>query len=425
MKTTLRARSWTGRVCEGLLVVVAALAVAACARPGREGEADGGNGNGNGSGDGAVDPGDGGLGDGGGPDAAACAVASDEPATQPVDIIIAIDQSASMGEERQGVEDNINTNLAAILEASGLDYRVILIQSGFCMQPPLGNPADCTASNPPRYYNVPHPVNSSDALTIFLWSFEGWAKTPNTCDRTFNAAVQWSDKVRPGALKVFIAVTDDDPVSFSAASLGCSDCPMHQCPTFADSPADWPGGQDFPTELYALPGGVFGTPAEPQWVFHSIIGVDQPYDPSAPVTPLNQTCAYNNNTAETSGVEYQKLSRLTGGLRFPSCDTDYSPVFQEIASTIVPLACEFLLSSTSLGQIDPGETNVEWDPMDGSGATTIYMDDSAPCDAGANGWQWNEDFTRIRLCGPACDAVQATPTGRVSIVVGCRTLTRR
>ena len=230
-----------------------------------------------------------------------------------------------------------------------------------------------------------------------------------------------SDKVRPESLKVFIAVTDDDPISFSAATLGCSNCAMHQCPTFADSPADW-GGADFPTELYNLPGGVFGTQDAPRWIFHAIIGVQQQYTPADPVTGLNQTCAYGGNTAETSGVEYQKLARLTGGIRFPSCDTDYSPVFNEIASTIVPMACEFLIESTNLGTIDPGETNVEWDPMDGTGSSTILMDDSAPCDSGAEGWQWNEDFTRIRLCGGICDTVQNNPNGRITIVVGCQTL---
>ena len=67
--------------------------------------------------------------------------------------------------------------------------------------------------------------------------------------------------------------------------LGCSECANHQCPTFADSPADW-GGGDFPTELYKLqPTGMFGTPADPKWVFHSIVAVDQPYGPSEPVTP--------------------------------------------------------------------------------------------------------------------------------------------
>jgi len=396
-------------------------ALAACANSGR---GDNNSVDGDGSTtqhDGGV-PGDGSSTDGGYGDAAACALASDEPASMPVDIIIAIDQSASMGEERDGVRDNINANLANILGSSNLDYRVILIHGGFCMDPPLGNPADCEADNPPHYYTSHHPVNSSDALTIFLWAFEGQHRTPNTCDSVFDADVEYASKLREESFKVFIVVTDDDPYSFSAAALGCSDCPMHQCPTFADSPADW-GGADFATELYNLPGNYFGNATLPRWILHAIVGVDQIYQPAAPITPLTQVCNFSGNTAETSGVEYQKLAQLTGGLRFPSCDTDYSPVFNEIATTIIPLACEFLVESTNLGQIDPGLTNVEYDPQDGTGALTIPMDDTAGCDTGANGWQWSTDFSRVYLCGSWCDAVQSNPNGRVSIVVGCQTIT--
>jgi len=395
--------------------------MAACANSGR-GDNNTGDGDGSTSGlDGGVT--DGGVTDGGDPDAAACAVASDEPASMPVDIIIAIDQSASMGEERDGVRDNINVSLANILETSNLDYRVILIHGGFCMDPPLGDPNDCYGQNPPRYYTSLHPVNSSDALTIFLWAFEGQHRVPNTCDSNYDADVEYASNLREESFKVFIVVTDDDPVSFSAATLGCSDCPMHQCPTFADSAADW-GGADFATELYNLPGNYFGRVEAPRWILHAIIGVDQLYQPADPVTALGNVCAYSGNTAETSGVEYQKLARLTGGLRFPSCDTDYSPVFNQIASTIIPMACEFLLESTNLGQIDTDLTNVEYDPMDGSAAVTIPMDDTAGCDSGANGWQWNTDFSRIHLCGTWCDTVQSNPDGRVSIVVGCQTIIR-
>lgn len=412
----MQLNQWTGT----LVSLVLAGALVACANSGR--------GDNNTPGDGSTSQNDGGVvGDGGVPndggdgDAAACAVASDEPASMPVDIIIAIDQSASMGEERDGVRDNINDHLANILAGSNLDYRVILIHGGFCMDPPLGNPADCNADNPPHYYTSLHPVNSSDALTIFLWAFEGMHRTPNTCDSNYNADVEYASKLREESLKVFIVVTDDDPYSFSAAALGCSDCAMHQCPTFADSPADW-GGSDFATELYNLPGNYFGDATKPRWIMHAIIGVDQLYQPADPVTALGNVCAFSGNTAETSGVEYQKLARLTGGLRFPSCDTDYSPVFNEIATTIIPLACEFLVESTNLGQIDTDLTNVEYDPMDGTGAITIPMDDTAGCDTGANGWQWSADFSRIYLCGSWCDAVQSNPNGRVSIVVGCTTV---
>jgi hypothetical protein len=376
------------------------------------------------------------AGDDGGGEVPACARASDEVVPTPVDIIIAIDESASMGEERDGVQATLNDSLARILDEAGLDYRVILIRSDFCMGPPLGSATDCTAENPPRYYRVIHGVNSSDMLTILLWSYGGTVRAPNTCTRNPDACRAWRDVLRPESQKVFIAVTDDDPVSFSCASAtaSCTDtcegcagscsgwCPMFQCPTFADRPAEWTGGRDFPTELYALePAGMFGTPEAPRWIFHSIVGVTSVLEPDAPVTPLEETCNSGGNTAETSGVEYQKLSRLTGGIRFPSCDTDYSPVFERIAATVVPLACTYRVESTSLGTPDPDHTNVLIDLGDGSGEHVVPQDTRFACESGAQGWQWNADYTQIRLCGTSCAEVQESPAARVTITVGCAT----
>jgi hypothetical protein len=62
----------------------------------------------------------------------------------PVDIIIVIDNSGSMSAEIQGVQDNINVNFAAILDNSGIDYRVILVSNhgdvdgqSVCIEAPL------------------------------------------------------------------------------------------------------------------------------------------------------------------------------------------------------------------------------------------------------------------------------------------------
>lgn len=71
----------------------------------------------------------------------------------PVDIIIVIDNSGSMSTEIKGVQDNINKNFAAILENSGLDYRVILVAAygkytsqRVCIEAPLSGIAIGAAS---------------------------------------------------------------------------------------------------------------------------------------------------------------------------------------------------------------------------------------------------------------------------------------
>lgn len=361
-----------------------------------------------------------------------CAETQRVLAASPVDIVIAIDQSASMGEEIKGVIDNLNDKLAAILDTSNVDYRVFMIMGDFCIKSPLGaggGPPACLGSNPPRYYHLPAPVNSSDALTLILWTYDGHYKQPNTCQRVPDPRVRWGDKLRFDSQKVFIVVTDDDPVSFSAERTGCAKnggwCANHQCPTYADRRADW-GGEDFAKELYKLkPLGMFGSPEAPKWIFHSIISVDRQYGPSEPVTALAKVCSANGNTGETSGVEYQKLSIATGGTRFPTCDTDYAPVFAKIAATLTPLACEFDLTATTRGTLDPSSARVSIDPGTGAQPTAVPRDDSKPCDAGADGFQLEQNNTRIVLCGSACAKIRTDPRSKVNIHVGCLTDTYR
>jgi hypothetical protein len=388
-------------------------------------------------------------------DGAACAIASDVVATQPVDIIVVVDQSASTGEERDAIEANISTNLVSVLEANHVDYHVILINSdpALCPDPPLRiEGSDCMSSNLPRYLRVPHPVNNSDELTLILWTYVGDGKRPNSCVRNTGVVPAWRDAVRPGALKVFIVFSDDDPTSYRASGAppscsapggpgfaGCSSatcpnldcdaidwgtvCPNFGCPTFDTGAADWNGGRDFLTELQALdPPGMFGGPDDPLVIFHSIIGVSRTLEPTEPITDRCDRCDFSGNTAENSGVTYQALSRTTGGLRFPSCNTDYSTVFERISETLRPLACDFLIEQTGPDPIDPSLVNVTFDPGDGSASSLIVQDAHRGCDAGADGWQWNADFTRIRLCGPACDRVSASEAGTVSITVGCDTV---
>jgi hypothetical protein len=370
--------------------------------------------------DGGSSP-DGGTPDAGPPlDPGICATASSQTSMAPVDVIITVDQSASMGQELDGIFANINDHLAAVLDSKGLDWRVILVAGNFCVNPPLGRPGGppaCYESNPPRYFHAPAPINNSDTLTQLLYTYDGYVRVPNSCGKTASAAVRWRDWLRYDAQKIFIVFTDDDPVSFSAATLGCSECPWHNCPTFADRPADW-GGADFPTELYRRsPAGMFGTAERPKWVLHSVVGVDRAYAPNEALSPFGQTCNFSGNTAENSGVEYQKLARLTGGLRFPSCNTDYSPVFRSIAATISPLSCSYALSG-ELDRIDPDRIRVQFDPGNGGAVRDLPRDESRPCESGANGWQLAG--STVVLCGSTCTDVRASQTGSVAVTAGCQ-----
>jgi len=380
------------------------------------------------------------------PDGPGCATATAKLTPAPVDVIIAIDASPSMGEEQAAVVANINDKLASILDKAGLDYHVVMVAGGYCFQPPLASGAPCTTANRtnlPRFFHSVQLVNNSDALTLLLWTYDGFTRPANTCDKKSAPELKWKDQLRPDATKYFIVVTDDDPSSFdytyaaarSKADLGVTCppkpgkidpayCAWWNCPTFADKTADW-GGEGFEKELYKLtPAGMFGTAAKRKWVFHAIVGVKSELAPTDPLAPFTPACSEDGNTGENTGTEYQLLAMRTGGVRFPVCRTTtgggYGPVFSKISGSIVATACAFSLTSTGLGTIDPSKVNVSIDLGDGSPPKTIPKDDTKPCDAGANGWQFKDGTSTIVLCGTACEAAKSSKA-KVSVYVGCAT----
>jgi hypothetical protein len=69
--------------------------------------------------------------------------------------------------------------------------------------------------------------------------------------------------------------------------------------------------------------------------------------------------------------------------------------------------------------IDLERVNVIYSPGSGSDATLIVQDARSACDAGADGWQYSADHTKIQLCGPICETVRADQGSRVDVVFGC------
>ena len=87
--------------------------------------------------------------DGGDDAAPTCAVQhfTAENTRRPIDVIIWIDGDSSSAPVRAKVGRAINASLGDILNASGADYRVILLATNTTLDPPLGTS--------PRYF--PHP----------------------------------------------------------------------------------------------------------------------------------------------------------------------------------------------------------------------------------------------------------------------------
>jgi hypothetical protein len=162
---------------------------------------------------------------------------------------------------------------------------------------------------------------------------------------------------------------------------------------------------------------MFGSETQRKYVFHAITGREPGNG--------NATCATDVNTAQAPGVQYQRLAELTGGLTASICENDWSPIFESIASGVVSrLACEYTIPEPPNGQvIDPARISVRYTPSGGS-TEDVLRDSTVACDAGANGWQFSDDYRRVILCGETCDRVREDPSGSISIDFACRSGSR-
>jgi hypothetical protein len=120
----------------------------------------------------------------------------------PLDIVIAVDSSPSMGGEIAQLQSNFNT-FATSLAAGGVDARFILLAASgsVCIPAPVGSgscPADTKA---PGYQHVNVTIGSTNALSRIIANY-----------------ATWSPFLRPGARRAFMVVTDDNSAS-SAASF--------------------------------------------------------------------------------------------------------------------------------------------------------------------------------------------------------------
>ncbi|MBK8999112.1 MAG: hypothetical protein IPM35_25600 [Myxococcales bacterium] len=317
-----------------------------------------------------------------GPDDA-CAAVTASATMPPVDVIWIIDQSCSMATEIAQVKANVNGNFANIIAASGLDYRVIMfanyayptVARQVCVLPPLGA-ATCGQNNPPKFFQVNRSIESTDSLSLFM-NATWWA--------------QIKANLRPNAYKAFIEVTDDQ-----------SGTPAATFDTFL---------------LTGAGAGYFGTTAKRNYVFHSIVGVNVPLGPTQPKATVKCTSAVN------TGPQYQDLSILTGGLRHPVCDTNYSTVFNNLATNIVQaVACELLTppQSSDSGVIDWAKVQVQYTPGGvGTPATYPQVANAAACTGDGFYYDNPANPTKVTLCPTSCTTVSNDKSAKVDLLLGC------
>jgi hypothetical protein len=323
---------------------------------------------------------------------------------EPVDIVIVLDNSGSMGNEARGVEGTINGDFAAILEESGVDYRVILVSehrersaqdTAVCITAPLSTLPACPAGEPglsERFFHYSTSIGSGNSFEVLLETYDGQEE-----DDFGLAPLGWSQWLRPGAKKVFLEFTDDNANMTST---------------------------EFLSSLTALAPEHFGpSPNEHQFVWHSIVGLAERPDaaePYAPADPVeDEEC---QGSVFNAGTRYQELSRLTGGLRFPICKFDgYDAVFRRIASDVAEsraLGCSFTTPPPPPGQVlNLNEIAVSYQPGGNGEAQELGRVELAEsCGADA----FVVEAGVIRLCPSACAQITADPEASVEVLLTCR-----
>jgi hypothetical protein len=345
---------------------------------------------------------------------------------KPVDIIVLIDNSGSMTEEIVGVQKNINTNFATILDASGLDYRVILVSrhgkatagQSICIEAPLsGIPLDGCNPKPVAPAVFPaKPVNNPGKFYHYsteIASNDSWCKifsTYNTPDEFNLAPNGWSEWLRPEAYKAFIEITDDRVT----------------CGAYNDKNTAAGGtttAAKFDLDLQALSATQFvdATTSMRNYRFYSIVAMAYNTPPTAPYLPADPVITGKCPTAANPGTGYQALSVLTDSLRFPLCDTtSYDVVFQAIAQGVIAgakVSCDFPVPDAPMGKtIDLASVVVQYTPGGmGNAMNFTQVADAAACVP--NGFYLSTGI--IHLCPATCDVVQKDSKAAIDVLFAC------
>jgi hypothetical protein len=325
---------------------------------------------------------------------------------KPVDIILFIDTSDSMSDVSAAIEMNINKLLSDIVTMADIDVRVIVIAAygtgdSICFTAPLG-PDDCDPLSPapptgPQLFQYAvGGLGSGGLLDTMIETYTGMTPVAPAAMYAVDP-IGWKDWARPEASKTFLVVTDARSMDPSIAH-----------------------GTKFDTDLLALAPEQFGTPAQRNYVLHTIAGMDPnappelPWPPDAPM--VNGGCDGNE-----PGQPVQQVSILTGGLRFSLCRADLvGALFGALAASVVettPVRCDFAIPEPPPGEeLDPTTLQVEYEA---GGVGPVELFHQVPSLAACEPAAFWVDATDIHLCPDACTLVTADDAALVRVRYGC------
>lgn len=327
-----------------------------------------------------------------------------EEVKKPIDIIFAIDTSGSMSEEIDAVESNINSDFANIIQASGVDYQVIMLanKDEVCIGQPLGS-GDCgdgaaTDTSVFKHIDAEDGTASEQTMDTFLDYYDSESET-------------YDQYLRQDSIKIFVAISDEnEQPSWEGGTRTPSD------PEAA--------AREFDTRLLNKSQTHFGTSSDRNYVYHSIVGLEEKasnpneaYPPGDPIVSSNCPTSW---TSEDYGPVSQWASKITGGLRYPVCRTDnYDAIFNEIADGVVDLseiACTLEFPDVPDGKfVDEEAVALQWTPQGGDTELLTRVDSETDCSPG----HFYVENGAINLCPDDCDTISNSSDGELEIFTDC------
>lgn len=339
--------------------------------------------------------------------------------SKPLDVIFVIDNSGSMEDEIAAVRDNINDSFAALIEASGADFRVIVLSkygvggTNVCIEPPLAG-AGCSdglglpSTNGAKFFHYDYPIDSLNPLCKLLEQFD----KPDLSGRTPGG---WQEYLRPDAHKAFILITDDSAV----CAYEDDDVSVSFGATEADPYED---ALMFHSALLAKAPEQFGVPPDVRYQFYSFVGLHPSEPENAPYFPHEDLVNERCDTAASNGRSYQALSVITDSLRYPVCEgRGFDAVFRVLAQNVVEsikAECTFEIPPAPEGQqID--RTTISMRYTSGMAQSEPAMFDQVAGDDACSDHAFYISNDRLELCAETCAIVQGNPTAEVEVLYDC------
>ncbi len=375
------------------------------------------------------------------PEGQACVntTATANPESRPLDIIVAVDASSSMQAEIKGIESFINDSFSQILDEKGIDYQVTLIAHygnsnskteqviprvdgelqdffGICIAEPLGGNSceigsgdadadgvtDMVEPAPvagPKFTHIDQAIDSNDALEALMYTFDRDAYKYEEGSKSGQGLAPngWGARLRDGALKFFVVFTDDE-----------SDVNAAAFENWLFDPAR---------------GGAFGTANSRNYVFHSVVGLqEKPGDLFW--SPGDGIQTAECGSASAVDAVYQQLSIDSDGLRFSVCNdgdtTSYDKMFEKLAGNAIAgsqVPCQYALPAAPEGkQYNFDGVILRYTASGGSVEEFHSVVTPSSC---ADNRGYYASGGSVHLCPDACSTVQADSGAEIQLIISC------